>query len=87
MDEALDLMALDVTVTCDLWVLTGEDCSASFSYAGAIPEAAIYGPFLRSGWVPFLDGWSFRQDEHYGWLTLCSKHADTEKKEKKNEDG
>ena len=71
-------MALNVEVTCDLWTLTGEECYEAFLCSGAIPEAAITGPFLRSGWVQFIDDWSFRPDKHYGWLTLCPKHVRVE---------
>ena len=72
-------MALDVTVTCDAHVLTGEDCEDEFYYNGSVPQAPVFGPFLASGWVPFTGethDWSFRQHKDYGWITLCPQHAD-----------
>lgn len=68
---------LNVTVTCDHHRLSGQDCSEEFHCDGAEPQAPAFGPYLRSGWVQFMDGWTYRFDEKdRGWLTLCPKHSE-----------
>lgn len=70
---------LNVTVTCDNHLITGEKCDELFHCDAAPPDAPTTGPFLRSGWVQFMDGWTYRPDVTLGWLTLCPEHAEAEK--------
>jgi hypothetical protein len=68
---------INVTVTCDIHHVNGLECAEQFHCDGAQPEAPTFGPFLRSGWVQFLDGWTYRSNAVFGWLTLCPKHAES----------